>query len=42
MILQKALQEKRNTQETLSESFQSEIEQMKNKQKQEVLVGIYY
>ncbi|CAH8657671.1 unnamed protein product [Schistosoma curassoni] len=38
MILQKALQEKRNTQETLSESFQSEIEQMKNKQKQEVLI----
>ncbi|CAI2736153.1 unnamed protein product [Schistosoma spindalis] len=38
MILQKALQEKRDTEETLSESFQSEIEQMKNKQKQEVLI----
>ncbi|CAH8679995.1 unnamed protein product [Schistosoma rodhaini] len=38
MILQKAVQEKRNTQETLSESFQNEIEQMKNKQKEEVLI----
>ncbi|XP_018655045.1 hypothetical protein Smp_157130 [Schistosoma mansoni] len=38
MILQKALQEKRSTQEILSESFQNEIEQMKNKQKEEVLI----
>ncbi|KAH8867156.1 Centrosomal protein [Schistosoma japonicum] len=38
MILQKALKERKNTQEALSQSFQSQIEQMKYKQQQEVFI----
>ncbi|CAH8576080.1 unnamed protein product [Schistosoma turkestanicum] len=38
MILQRALQERKSIHEALSKSFQSEIEQMKTKQQQEVLI----